>query len=46
MGHEQKSAKTFDRRLARPSFKTSGFGCTVINFDFAGLYLLWLVDNF
>ena len=31
--------------MAGPFFKTSGFGCTV-NFDFASLQLLCLVDDF
>ena len=31
--------------MARPFYKTSGFGCTV-NFDFASLYLQCLVANF
>ena len=31
--------------MARPFFKTSGFGCTV-NFDFASLRLRCLVDDF
>ena len=31
--------------MARPFFKTSGFGCTV-NFDLASLYLRCLVGDF
>ena len=31
--------------MARPLFKTFGFGCTV-NFDFASLYLRCSMDDF